>query len=124
MAGAPTSIILPTIAGSYERLGKYSEAAEAWRSTVKMPGGDMWLNWAMLARAEAWGGNISQALRTADIAIAKTAREGAPSRTAAQKLKTAISDGCFQTGAAPRCDPLEGWQVTVATATGGARSAP
>jgi protein O-mannosyl-transferase len=122
MEGAPTAIILPTIAGSYEKLGRYREAAEAWRNTVKMPGGDMWLNWAMLARAEAWSGNIRQALRTADVAVARTAKPG-PSRTAAQKLKTAISDGCYRTGSACR-DPLEGWQVTVATPTGGARSAP
>jgi hypothetical protein len=96
---------------------------EAWKSTVKLPGGDMWLSWAMLARAEARAGDIQQALRTADVTIAKTAKDG-PSRTAAQKLKVAISDGCYRTGSAKGCDPLEGWEVTVATATGGARSAP
>jgi tetratricopeptide (TPR) repeat protein len=120
MDGAHASINLPTIAGAYEKLGQYEEAADAWRRTLQLKAGDLWLNWAMLARAQARTGDREGALRSADVALSKTRNEPR-STEAVQKLKAAIAGTCYS-GAAADCDPLIGWQVAVGTPAAGTRS--
>jgi tetratricopeptide (TPR) repeat protein len=119
MEGSHPTINLPTIAGAHERLGQYDLAAAAWRSAVQQKGGDLWLNWAMLARAEAWAGDKDEALKTADVALSK-AGKNPRSRDTVQKLRQAIADGCYAR-TADGCDPLIGWQVAVGTPAAGAR---
>ena len=94
-------------------------AAAAWKSTVALKGGDLWLNWAMLAREKARSGNEEEAIRSADVALSKTKNE-ARSTDAVRKLKTAIADGCYASDR-DGCDPLLGWQVAVGTPAAGAR---
>ena len=119
MEGSHPTINLPTIAGAYEKLGQHEQAAEAWQSAVRLKGGDLWLNWAMLARAQARAGDRAAAMKSADVALVKTKNE-TRSSDAVRKLKTAIADGCYAS-AQGGCDPLVGWQVAVGTPAAGAR---
>ena len=105
-------ILYPVIARANERLGKRAEAAQAWRSAVKFKAGDLWLNWAMLARAEAATGHKEEALRSADVALQRTNNDPRTSG-AVRQLKKAIADGCYPAGGA--CDPLLSWEIAVGT---------
>lgn len=130
MDGAHPSINYPTIAGAHERLQQYPEAAEAWGKATATKGGDLWLNWAMRARAEAWAGKNEAAKRSADAALAKTKNEPRSS-TAVRQLLQAIETGCYTspsptTPQAPKlssqpCDPMIGWQVMIGTPAAGVR---
>src|SRR5688572_8105697 len=60
------------IAGAYEKDRQYVKAAEAWRTVVKDKNGDLWLNWAFLARAQAYTGQKAAALQSAQVASTKT----------------------------------------------------
>jgi protein O-mannosyl-transferase len=119
MASSHPSINLPTIAGAHEQLGQHEQAADAWAETVKLKSGNLWLNWAMLARAQARAGRREEALRSADVALNKTNNEP-KSTEAVRKLKTAINGNCYS-GADQACDPLLGWQVAIGTPAAGAR---
>ena len=110
LEGPDRSILYPVIARANEELGNYDKAVAAWTQTVQLKRGDLWLNWAMRARAEASAGLKDRALATADVALQKT--KGEPrSSDAVRKLKGAITGGCYPAGGA--CDPLEGWQIAV-----------
>jgi protein O-mannosyl-transferase len=119
MEGSHRTIILPTIAGAHEKLGNYPDAAKAWSDVVQLKAGNLWLNWAMKARAEAWAGKVDEAQRSADVALTKTNDEPR-STEAVRKLKTAIAEGCYR-GNSEGCDPLLGWQVAVGTPAAGSR---
>lgn len=133
MEGAHRSINYPTIAGAHERLQQYDQAAQAWAAAVSVKGGDLWLNWAMRARAEAKAGDKEQAIRSADTALSKTKNEPRSS-AAVKQLKQAIMNGCYNSppsrtalqdrrslSGKPPCDPMIGWQVMVGTPTAGTR---
>jgi tetratricopeptide (TPR) repeat protein len=113
MEGSDMQLNDAVIAGAHEQLGQYPQAIAAWQKVVKEKRGDMWLNWAMLARAQATAGRNREALQSADRALAKTSQE--LTRTTAQNLKAAIADGCYDRAAAAGCDPLLGWQIGVTT---------
>ncbi|HEY0673344.1 MAG TPA: tetratricopeptide repeat protein [Longimicrobiales bacterium] len=112
MEGSHPSIYLPTMATAYERLGQHAQAAATWSRVVQLKSGNLWLNWAMLARAQARARDLESARKSAAIALA---RAGADPRSleAARKLGPAI-EGCYQT-TGQDCDPLAGWQVQVST---------
>jgi tetratricopeptide (TPR) repeat protein len=100
------------IAGAHEQLGQHDKAVEAWREVVKDPNGNMWLNFAMMARAQAYTGQKAAALTTADTALAKGRNNQRVVQTA-NRLKQAIGSGCYDTVPAGECDALRGWQIGV-----------
>lgn len=112
LEGPDRTIIYPVIARAQEQLGKYPEAVDAWATAVQTRGGDIWLNWAMRARAEASAGKKDAAIRSADVALTKTNNEPRSSGSVRQ-LKRAIESNCYPSGGA--CDPLIGWQLAVGT---------
>lgn len=113
MEGTHPALTNAVIGGAYYELGRYDESAGAWRVATRSLNGDLWLNWANLARALAAAGRTQQALAAADTAFARTGREPSLQNVVA-KLRTAIRANCFPDGVG--CDPLEGWAVTVASA--------
>jgi hypothetical protein len=100
------------IAGAHERLGHYDKAVEAWRIVVNDPYGNMWLNFAMLARAQAYTGQKAAALSNAETAFSKVGNNQRSVQTAA-RLKQAIRNGCYDTVPAGECDALRGWEIGV-----------
>ncbi len=104
------SIIYPVRATAYEKVGRFAEAADAWRAAVQLKSGNFWLSWAMRARAEASAGRKADALRSADVALTKTVNDS-PEATTVTQLKKAIGEGCYP--AAGTCDPLRAWQMAV-----------
>jgi tetratricopeptide (TPR) repeat protein len=118
LEGAHRTIVYPVLASSLHQLGRYQEAAGAWRQAVESKDGDLWLNWAMLARSQAAAGDSDEALRSSDIALSKT-KTDERSKAAVRQLKDAIAAGCYRnaagTTASLPCDPLVSWQVIVGT---------
>jgi Tfp pilus assembly protein PilF len=118
MDGAHHSLIYPVLGSALHQLGRYPEAAEAWQKAVERKDGDLWLNWAMLARSQAAAGRSAQALRTTEVALSKT-RTDQRSKATVSDLKTAIDSGCYRqapvTTAGLPCDPLVSWQLVVGT---------
>jgi tetratricopeptide (TPR) repeat protein len=112
MEGYQRSLSYAVIAGAYYKLGRYADAVGAWRIVTRSRGGDLWLNWAMLARSLAAAGNKSEALGAANVAYSKTLNRP-PLQDVINKLKVAIESGCYPKGQV--CDPLEGWAVAGAT---------
>ena len=114
MDGAHPSIIYPVQASALHQLGRYDDAVTAWQRAVARKDADLWLNWAMLARAQAYAGMTRAALTTSDSALARAGTHP-QSTSAVRQLKSAIADGCFSpTGdmkASRACDPLQGWQI-------------
>jgi tetratricopeptide (TPR) repeat protein len=117
--GVHRALVYPVLAAAQEKLGAYDEAARTWQSQVALKTGNIWLNWAMKARAEASAGRKDDALRSADVAQTKTDKDprGAD---AVRQLKEAITDGCFPAGG--DCDPLTPWQVGVVVVTADPRA--
>ncbi len=114
MPGGHRSISLPVLAAAHEMLGQYDEAVEAWERVVRLKSADLWLNRAMLARAQAWAGRNQDALHNADVALSKT-EPGTRSHSAIREFKKAINDGCY-VDRRDGCDPLLGWKITVGSA--------
>ncbi|HUP88821.1 MAG TPA: hypothetical protein VM100_05715 [Longimicrobiales bacterium] len=102
------------IGGAYDRLGKYDNAAAAWRAAAKARDGDLWLNYAMQARSLARAGRKDDALRMVDVAYKKTT--GQPTlENVVRKLKDAINANCYPNG--EQCDVLDGWAVSAPNPT-------
>lgn len=97
--------------GSYDRLGEPDRAAGAWRVAIHKKNGDLWLNWAMLARALARGGHVDAALAAADTATTRAQRP--EYEKVVRQLQTDIRSGCY--ARANGCDALAGWVITVPT---------
>lgn len=112
LEGPHRSLIYPVIAGAHERLGAYQDAARAWEAAVRLKSADLWLNWAMKARAEASAGRKEDARRSADVALMR-AGNGPRATATVRQLKEAINNGCYPAGGA--CDPLKEWQVAIGT---------
>jgi Tfp pilus assembly protein PilF len=115
---AHPSVIYPVLAGAYDKLGRHQQAANAWTNVIKLKSGDLWLNWAMLARAQASSGRTQDAFQSANVAFSKTSNETA--RTVIRRLRSAIQNGCYD-NRTDGCDPLVGWQVAVGTPRAPAR---
>ena len=116
LGGSQTALMYATVAGAHEGLGNYDVAAGAWRVATKKRGGDLWLYWAMLARALASGGHTDEALMAADTARARIRGNKSLEQVVAQ-LEDAIKSGCYPR--AGRCDVLSGWIITVPGSTPG-----
>ena len=110
MVGAHKSLTYALLGGAYDRLGRYDEAAGAWRSAAKSRNGDLWLNYAMEARSLARAGRTDAALAAADVAMSR-AQEQPSLVTVVSRLKRAIETGCYPDGR--NCDPMEGWAISV-----------
>ena len=110
MGGAHHSLTYSTIAAASDALGNYDVAAGAWRAAVRSKYGDLWLNYAMLARSLARGGHTADALAVADTAARKAKGQPAGPETIVA-VKQAITDGCYQKGGSAGCDPLVGWLI-------------
>lgn len=108
MGGTHKALTYAVIAGAYDALGRYDDAAGAWRASARARNGDVWLAYAMQARSLASAGREEQALKAADAALARARTE--PSLVnVVTKLKEAIADGCYPE--TDECDPLEGWAI-------------
>lgn len=108
MGGTHKALTYAVIAGAYHDLGRYDDAAGAWRASARARNGDVWLAYAMQARSLASAGRTDQALAAADVAMTRAKNE--PSLVnVVTKLKTAITEGCYPE--ASGCDPLEGWAI-------------
>jgi tetratricopeptide (TPR) repeat protein len=118
MDGAHHVLIYPVLASALHQLGRYREAAYAWHEAVQKEGGDLWLNWAMLARSEAAAGDTAAATRSTDVALSKINKDETSKRVV-RGLKQAIASGCYEkaaeAGESLACDPLVTWQVVVGT---------
>ena len=118
MEGAHPTLIYPVLGSALHQLGRYHEAADAWQKAVARKDGDLWLNWAMLARSQAAAGQTEAAMASSRTAFART-RTDQRLKAAVKELEEAISTGCYNraatTTAALPCDPLVGWQVIVGT---------
>ena len=112
MDGAHPSLIYPVLGNALHQLGRFEESARAWQHAVARKDGDLWFNWALLARAQASAGMTGQALRSSDSAIARAAKNPRSAETV-QQLKEAITRGCYRRAAGADCDPLVAWQVVV-----------
>jgi tetratricopeptide (TPR) repeat protein len=120
IGGSQTALMYATIGGAYDGLGRYDEAAGAWRVATRKPGGDLWVYWAMLARSLASGGHTEAALTAADSAYARI-RGNVSFEAMIDRLRSAIRSNCYPKGGA--CDVLDGWLITVpGTAQGLANS--
>jgi tetratricopeptide (TPR) repeat protein len=115
---AHPSVIYPVLAGAYDKLGRHHQAANAWTNVIKLRSGDLWLNWAMLARAQASSGRKQDALQSADVALGKTSNKTA--LAVIRRFRSAIENGCYDKPT-DGCDPLVGWQVAVGTPSAPAR---
>lgn len=103
------SLTYPLMGGAYYELGRYGESAGAWRLATQTPRGDLWLNWAMLARALAAAGFERDARQAVEQAMIRTGKE--PSlQNVVRRLEEAIASNCYPAGS--NCDPLEGWAIT------------
>jgi tetratricopeptide (TPR) repeat protein len=105
-------------AQALEGLGRYDDAADAWKTAVEtMPGRSLtW--WLMTARALA---------RIADVAGANAAADSATTIAGdtietgrLERLRAAIAAGCYRRGgpgnaASPCVDPLEEWSIVTPT---------
>jgi tetratricopeptide (TPR) repeat protein len=122
MVGAHPSVVYPVLADALRRLGRFEEAADTWRKAIAGKSGDLWLNWAMLARAQAAAGQTEAAMRSAEIALSRTNAKDERSQAAVRGLKDAIANGCYRQKPDPAgelaCDPLVGWQLIVGAAPG------
>ena len=111
--GGQSGFIFGTIASAYHKLGRYDQAAGAWRAATSQKTGNLWLYWAMMARSLALGGHDAAALDAA--AGAAQRAQGTPAAEATvASLQTAIRQGCFPDG--EECDPLHGWIIGVPAA--------
>lgn len=109
MGGVHKALTYAVLAGAYDDLGRYGDAAGAWRASAKARNGDIWLTYAMQARSLARDGRNQDALAAADLAVTRARNQ--PSILAViSKLKAAIADGCYPDG--QDCDPLQGWMIT------------
>lgn len=110
MEGAHQSLTFSILGGAYDRLNRPDDAAGAWLAAAKTRSGDLWLNWAMMARSLASARRTQKALDAADVAYSKTRNE--PSlQNVVNKLKIAIRSGCYPAG--KNCDVLEGWTISM-----------
>jgi hypothetical protein len=116
IGGSQTALMYATIGGAHESLGDYDVAAGAWRVATRKRGGDLWVYWAMLARALASGGHTQEALEAAENARARI-RGNEPLEVVVTRLEAAIRAGCYPRGGP--CDALEGWIITVPGSTQG-----
>ena len=110
MRGMHPAITYGVIAGVHERRGEFAQAVGAWQRVVASNGGTLWLNWAMLARAQAYLGTTQDALSSVDAAAARTGKQPLALRTVAA-LRQAIEAGCYQQFPAGSCDPLKDWLI-------------
>ena len=110
MQGHRPAITYAVIGSAQEQLGNYDEAVDAWERVVKNVGGSFWLNWALLARAQAYQGDVANALQSVETAAGRTGTE-ARATGAVKALRQAIQNGCYAAGPAPDCDPLKGWLI-------------
>ena len=109
MGGAHKALTYGVIAGAYDDLGRYDDAAGAWRASARARDGDIWLTHAFQARSLARAGRTPDAIAATDVAMKKAMNE--PSIIAVvSKLKAAIAEGCYPSGS--QCDPLQGWMIT------------
>jgi len=129
LPGDPDHRALVLRAQALEGLGRFDDAAAAWRQTVPAAGGHRWTWWAMRARAFARAGDGDGAGAAADSTLRQA--PDAAARTTAERLARAIDDGCYANGRTdPPCeDPLAGWLLLPAagvfsTRPGPARIAP
>lgn len=119
MEGAHHSLTFAILGGAYDQLGRYDDAAGAWLAAAKARNGDLWLNWAMMARSLARAGRTQKALDAVDVAYSKTGNQ--PSlHNLVTRLKTAIVAGCYPAGG--HCDVLEGWAISVGGPAADARN--
>jgi protein O-mannosyl-transferase len=109
MGGAHKALTYGVMAGAYDELGRYDDAAGAWRASAKARDGDIWLTHAFQARSLARAGRTQDALAATDVAMKKSMNQ--PSIIAVvSKLRAAIAGGCYPNGTG--CDPLKGWMIT------------
>lgn len=94
------------------QLGRYDEAAAAWRVALHEPRNRSWLAYAQLARALAAGGHPQPAAMAADSALATAPADTTVRRTVAA-LKRAAESGCMATKSC--ADPLLGWSLALRT---------
>jgi protein O-mannosyl-transferase len=106
------SLMYAVLAGSYERLGKWDQAAGAWRAATRTRSGGTWLHWAMQARALARAGHDDAARAAARAARART--KDPKLLALLDKLDSAIETKCY--GGNSDCDPLAGWVIAVGQA--------
>ena len=97
MAGHDRSLTFATIAAAYDKLHRFDDAAGAWRATTTARDGDLWLNWARLARSLASGGRKEDALRAADVAYSRT--NGQKSlQEMVKRFRESIVNNCYPAG--------------------------
>jgi tetratricopeptide (TPR) repeat protein len=108
MGGTHKALTFAVLGGAYDGLGRYDDAAGAWRVSAKAPSGDVWLAHAMLARSLARAGRTGQAMDAVGVAMTKTKGQPSIDRILTE-LKQAIEGGCYPDG--DSCDPLKGWAI-------------
>lgn len=91
MEGADRSLTFTIIAGAYDGMHRYDEAVGAWRAAIQNSGGNVWMNWATLARSLAASGRKDEAAAAADVAFRKA--KDKTSKYQVERLRAAIRSG-------------------------------
>jgi tetratricopeptide (TPR) repeat protein len=124
--GAPAAPSLGLRAQAWQNLGRWNDAAGAWRFAIRQPGGDTFTFRMMLARALAYAGQQSEAAAVFDQARGRAPADTSLSRQLDQ-LDSAIRSGCLgvglsahgsapSAGAASCPDPVRTWGVALPAA--------
>ena len=110
LEGFRPAITFAVIGSAQEQLGNHREAVEAWQRVVTTTGRSFWLNWAMLARAQAYYNDTPGALRSVETARSHVTGDPRAAGTL-DALRAAVENGCYRTHPAGDCDPLKGWLI-------------